>query len=89
MTYENLGNERDDDLMLLCENCHKLMHKDKILFIDGVDLDKCLDDDNSRKLTMELLKKLDLAVICFSNPSNKLFSSRYFVGIDEVKDEEC
>ena len=27
ITYTNLGNEKEEDLVLLCENCHKKVHK--------------------------------------------------------------
>jgi 5-methylcytosine-specific restriction endonuclease McrA len=30
LTYENLGNENESDLLLLCKDCHKFVHKGKI-----------------------------------------------------------
>jgi 5-methylcytosine-specific restriction endonuclease McrA len=26
LTYERLGSERDDDLLAVCENCHRMFH---------------------------------------------------------------
>jgi hypothetical protein len=30
LTYDNIGNEKDEDLMFLCEKCHNEIHKGKI-----------------------------------------------------------
>lgn len=30
LTYDNIGNEKDEDLMFLCENCHNKIHNCKI-----------------------------------------------------------
>ena len=30
LTYDNIGNEKDTDLMFLCENCHNKIHNGKI-----------------------------------------------------------
>lgn len=30
LSYDNLGNESDEDLLLLCSRCHKYVHKGKI-----------------------------------------------------------
>lgn len=32
LTYRNLGNERDEDLITLCGECHKLYHQEERLF---------------------------------------------------------
>ncbi len=88
LTYENLGNEKDEDLMLLCENCHNLEHKGKILTFDNVDLNKCFEDDNSKQLILELFRKLDFAIICSKNPKMKLFSSEYYEIIKDDKEME-
>lgn len=78
LNYDNLGNEKDEDLMLLCETCHQYMHKDKVLIINNVNLQECLDNNNSKQLLMEIMKKLDLAVVCFTNPKDELLNKRYF-----------
>lgn len=78
LTYENLGNEKDEDLMLLCETCHQYMHKGKVLIIDNVNLQECLNNDNSKQLLIGILRKLDLAVVCFTNPKDELLNTRYF-----------
>ena len=78
LNYDNLGNEKDEDLMLLCETCHQYMHKDKVLIINNVNLQECLDNNNSKQLLMEIMKKLDLAVVCFTNLKDELLNKRYF-----------
>lgn len=30
LTYENIGNEKDEDLMFLCEKCHNKIHNGKV-----------------------------------------------------------
>jgi len=32
-TYENMGNERDNDLTVLCKDCHQLFHKHRTIVI--------------------------------------------------------
>lgn len=34
LTYENLGNEKDEDLILLCKKCHFAIHKGVCMIIE-------------------------------------------------------
>lgn len=36
LTYERLGNERPEDLTVLCRACHSLEHEDKHLALDPI-----------------------------------------------------
>lgn len=36
ITYENLGEEKDEDLTVLCQRCHETLHDDKYTFFDDL-----------------------------------------------------
>jgi hypothetical protein len=35
LTYERLGRESPDDLLVLCRDCHELIHGIKLIAVDG------------------------------------------------------
>lgn len=47
LTYENIGNEKDEDLILLCKDCHYAVHKGVYLVIPNMNIEKF--DDNILK----------------------------------------
>lgn len=36
ITYENLGEEKDEDLTVLCQKCHRDIHDDEYTFFDDL-----------------------------------------------------
>lgn len=36
ITYENLGKEKDDDLVLVCKDCHYAIHKGSYIVVCGL-----------------------------------------------------
>lgn len=47
LTYESIGNEKDEDLILLCKNCHYAVHKGVYVVIPNMSVEKF--DDNILK----------------------------------------
>lgn len=75
LNYDNVGNEKDEDLMLLCEYHHKVLHKKKIVIIDasGVEFQKS-------KLSDAILDSLeDLGYYEVFFKKDKVFVSKGYV----------
>lgn len=79
LTYERIGNEKSDDLMFLCNNCHNKIHNGKIEKYKKSNKNKELNipknyinSDNYKNKNQ--LKKFKYLCFCFNN--KKIFSDK-------------
>lgn len=79
-SYENIGNELDEDLTAICHRCHYAIHSMPPKIDDKVQLQKSL------KIMKYFRQYPSLKTIVLNKISNKYFDSRYML---DVSNEEC
>lgn len=80
LSYENIGNEKDEELILLCKECHYAIHRGVYLVVEGI---SGITFSNS-ELYDPFLKALNTTKISrLYFPKDKVLIARNICVIDE------
>ena len=92
MTYENIGNEKEDELLLVCRNCHYAIHRGRYLVVRNINGKDFIESDICNEV-LEALKYTKIVRIYFPKDNTSLVDGKYFYcvhkdGVEEELDDK-
>ena len=78
LTYQNIGNEKEDELLLVCRKCHYAIHRGNYLVLRNINGKDFIESDIGNEI-LDALKHTKIIKIYFSKDKISVLDGKHFV----------